>query len=140
MPGGRSGASVPPAGKVLVDTSAWIDFFSGDAAAIQTLEELMNDDRIVTCGQVTLELLQGTRDEKALSKVEQRLSLWAYEAERPEDFREAARIYARLRWKGITIPSSDCLIAALAMRHGAAVYATDPHFGNIRGLELFVAR
>jgi predicted nucleic acid-binding protein len=36
--------------------------------------------------------------------------------------------------------SSDCLIAAFAMRHGAAVCATDPHFANIPGLELFRAR
>jgi len=57
--------------------------------------------------------------------------LWEYEAELPEDFIEAARIYSQLRWKGITLPPSDCLIAALAKRRQLPIYAHDPHFEEI---------
>jgi len=63
--------------------------------------------------------------------------MWPHEAETAANFREAARIYARLRWKGITLPAADCLIAALAMRCGFVVYATDSHFEHIPDLRLY---
>ena len=96
----------------------------------------MNEDRIVVCGQVTQEVLQGARDERSLTKLEYAMSTWSHVAETPADFVEAARLYARLRWKGVTVPPSDCLIAALAKRCALAVFATDPHFGMIPGLRL----
>jgi predicted nucleic acid-binding protein len=53
------------------------------------------------------------------------------EGETPEDFMEAARIFSELRWKGITIPPSDCLIASVAKRLKLAFYAHDPDFDLI---------
>ena len=38
------------------------------------------------------------------------------EAEEPADFVEAARIFPQVRWKGVTLPPSNGLIASLAMR------------------------
>ena len=72
----------------------------------------------------------------AFAKLEQELAIWAYEAETPEDFREAAHVYARLRWKGMTVPASDCLIAAVAKRCDLLVCATDPHFEALPGVRL----
>jgi hypothetical protein len=124
-------------GKVLVDTSAWVDYFAGGEQIVSALSDPIDDDRVVICGQVQQELLQGTRDEKMFAKLERELSIWPYEAETAADFREAARVYAHLRWKGTTIPAADCLIAALAMRCGLEVYATDSHFAHIPGLRLY---
>jgi hypothetical protein len=129
---------VAGADRVLVDTSAWIDYFAGDARIVPALDALMQDDAVVTCGQVVLEVLQGTRDERAFAKLEQQLSIWTYEAETAADFREAALVYARLRWKGTTIPTTDCLIAAVAKRCDLRVCASDPHFSSVPGLRLFV--
>src|SRR5437879_4140656 len=102
--------------RVLVDTSAWLDYFAGAAPAVSVLDGLMNEDRIVICGQVTQEVLQGARDDRSLTKLEHAMFTWSHVAEVPEDFVEAARLYARLRWKGVTVPPSDCLIAAVAKR------------------------
>lgn len=124
-------------GNVLVDTSAWVDYFAGDERIVGALSGPIDDDRVVICGQVTQELLQGTRDEKVFAKLERELSIWPYEAENASDFREAAHLYAHLRWKGVTIPAADCLIAALAKRCGFAVCATDPHFAHIPDLRLY---
>ena len=126
-------------GKILVDTSVWVDFFAGDEPVARTLRPLLMARRVVMCGQVMQEVLQGTRDANALTKMEHQMAMWPYEAETPIDFVEAARIYARLRWKGVTVPSADCLIAALAKRCGLAVYATDPHFARIPDLRLLDA-
>ncbi|MBI4888945.1 MAG: PIN domain-containing protein [Acidobacteria bacterium] len=121
---------------VLVDTSVWIDFLTGDSAAADLLGRLRNSHRIAICGQIKQEVLQGSRDRKALATLEQELSIWDYEAEQPEDFVNAARLYAGLRWKGVTLPAADCLIAAVAKRRGWPVCATDPHFRDIPGITL----
>jgi predicted nucleic acid-binding protein len=124
-------------GRILVDTSAWIDFLAGDARTVRALEQPMDDRRVVICGQVKQEVLQGARDAKAFARLEKDMSLWEYEPEAPPDYDAAARTYARLRWKGITVPPSDCLIAAVARRCGLAVYATDPHFRQIPDIQRF---
>lgn len=123
--------------RVLVDTSVWIDFLRGDRSVVAQLESLRLRDRIVVCGQIVQEVLQGSRDASAFDKLERRFSIWEAEAEEPGDFRDAARIYARLRWKGITVPPSDCLVAAVAKRAGFQVYATDPDFDRIPDLQRY---
>jgi predicted nucleic acid-binding protein len=120
--------------RVLVDSSIWIDFFRGAAPAIAAMAWITKTKRIVICGQVKQEVLQGSRDAKALEKLEKQMSIWEYEAEAPEDFSEAVRIFAGLRWKGITIPPGDCLIAALARRLSLTLYASDPDFDSIPGI------
>lgn len=124
-------------GKVLVDTSAWVDYFAGDEKVVGALGDPIDDDRVVICGQVKQELLQGTRDERMFAKLERELSIWPYEAEIAADFREAAHLYAQLRRKGVTLPAADCLIAALAKRCGFVVCATDPHFEHVPDLRLY---
>lgn len=123
--------------RVLVDTSAWIDHLAGDARIMHALERPMADRRVVICGQIKQEVLQGARDAKAFGRLQRDMSLWAYEAEAPPDYEEAARIYAQLRWKGVTVPPSDCLIAAVSKRCGLAICATDPHFRQIPDMQLF---
>lgn len=127
MPGGDS---------VLVDSSAWIDFLSGDAETVATIARLKDSQPIVICGQIKQEVLQGSRDARALATLERQFSVWGYEPEQPEDFVKAARLYAGLRSNGVTVPAADCLIAAVAQRCGFAIYATDPHFKSIPGTKL----
>jgi predicted nucleic acid-binding protein len=127
--------AVPADDRVLVDTSVWVDFLRGNAQVASRLDILRRSHQIVICGQVLQEVLQGSRDAPALGKLERQFSIWDLEPERPEDFREAARIYARLRWKGVTVPPSDCLIAAVATKRGLPLYATDPDFDHVPGLK-----
>jgi predicted nucleic acid-binding protein len=124
-------------GRVLVDSSVWIDFFRGTHDAVKTLGAIIKDGRVVICGQILQEVLQGSRDANAFEKIERKMSLWEYEAEQAVDFRLAARLFAQLRWADITVPPSDCLIAAVAKRCGIPIYASDPHFGKIPQVRLF---
>ena len=116
---------------VLVDSSVWIDFFRGNEPAVKTIASLSKTVRIVICGQVKQEVLQGSRDTKAFAKLQVQMSIWNYEPESQDDFVEAARIFSALRWKGITIPPSDCLIAALAKRLNLLLCTHDPDFDYI---------
>ncbi len=126
---------MPASNRVLVDTSVWVDFLRGNPEVVSKLESLRRSHEIVVCGQILQEVLQGSRDASALGRLERQFTIWALEEERPEDYREAARIYARLRWKGITVPPSDCLIAAVAKRRGLPLYATDPDFNHVPDLK-----
>jgi predicted nucleic acid-binding protein len=123
--------------KVLVDSSVWIDFLRGEKQAADNLPPLMKTDRIVICGQVKQEVLQGSRDLKSFQKLENQISVFEYVPEGPEDFILAARIFATQRWQGATIPPSDCLIAAVAIRLNAVIYSHDPDFEQIPEVKLY---
>ena len=123
--------------EVLVDSSVWVDYFNGQDKTVETLNSLIRTRRIVVCGQIRQEVLQGSRNEKALAKLEKHMALWQSAAEEPTDFTEAARIFARLRWKGITIPPADCLIAAVAIRQNLLLYANDTDFDQIPRLQRY---
>ena len=122
--------------RVLVDSSVWIDFFRGTESAVSSIASITKTNRIVICGQIKQEVLQGSRDLKAFQKLEKQMSIWDYEPEAPEDFTEAARIFSQLRWKGITLPPSDCLVAALAKRLHLPLHTLDPDFNSIPDLPL----
>ncbi len=123
--------------RILVDTSVWMDFLRGEPEAVKALSSLTRTRRVVICGQIRQEILQGSRDEKAFSKLEKELAIWESETEEPADFVEAARIFARLRWKGITIPPTDCLIASIAIRRKLQLFTFDEDFDRIPNLQRY---
>ena len=128
---------MPGDAKVLVDASVWIDFLQGQDDVVAALNLLITSGRVVVCGQVLQEVLQGSRDEKAFAKLEGQMALWHAEVEAPADFIEAARVFARLRWRGVTIPPTDCLVAAVALRRKLLLYANDTDFDEIPGLKRY---
>jgi predicted nucleic acid-binding protein len=123
--------------KVLVDSSVWIDFLRNEREAVTVVTNLVKSERIVICGQILQEVLQGSRDEKAFKRLEKEMAIWKSEKEEPEDFVEAAHIFARLRWKGITIPPTDCLVAAIAIRRNLQLFAHDEDFDDIPNLRRY---
>ena len=121
----------------LVDTSVWIEAFRGrDQRLRETVDKLLDQERVVLCGLVELELLQGFRaDERALfaSLFE---ALPYAEVDR-QDWRAAGFLQAGLRSRGITIPATDALIAALCLRHDLSILTLDKHFDQIPQLRQF---
>ena len=114
--------------RVLVDSTVWIDYFSGRETAQTTrLEQcFQNRDEICHCGFVLLEVLQGIRDEKELITVKQQFENLIYLEDNRSTFELGATIYRELRRKGITIRNSiDCLIAAVVMQHDVAFLEND---------------
>jgi len=121
-------------GKVLIDSSVWIDFLNGRDDVVAAVTLLIRSGRVVVCGQVLQEVLQGSRDDKAFTKLEGQMAAWPAEIEEPADFVEAARLFARLRWRGVTVPPTDCLMAAVAIRRKLLLYANDVDFDAIPGV------
>ncbi len=117
---------------VLVDSSVWIGFFSGhepDVARVKNLLAVVN--RVVICGVVIQEVVQGIRSERRRDHVAGRLSLLPFVEAGCEEHLEAAELYAGLRKRGITVPPADALIATLSIRNRHELLTCDRHFDAI---------
>ncbi len=118
----------------LVDTSVWIDFFRGVAFVKELLTKLIGRDRVFTAGPVLFELLQGIKSPEERGQVKEALLSVNFLEMTPEDWEGAALISRELRSKGITIPTTDLLLAQLAKSHDLEIISLDPHFDQIPGV------
>ena len=116
---------------ILPDTSWWVDLLR-DAAHLGEARARFHE--LVTCGPVLQEVLQGWREEAATQDLRLALlNIPAIADPMPlEIFLQAAEIYREGRRRGYTIRSTtDCLIAAIAIEHGATVWHKDRDFTGI---------
>jgi len=119
---------------IVVDTSAWVDFFQGRTTTVASrLERLIEVQADVAITEtILMEVLAGATGE-ALARI--RAELIARPILRLEglaDFEEAAQIYRTCRSEGHTLRSQlDCLIAVPVIRHGASLLHNDRDFETI---------
>jgi hypothetical protein len=120
---------------IVVDTSAWVDFFRGRATPVaSTLEHLIDVQADVAITEtILMEVLAGATPGEALARI--RAELIARPILRLEglaDFEEAAQIYRTCRSAGHTLRNQlDCLIAVPVIRHGASLLHNDGDFETI---------
>lgn len=117
---------------ILLDTSVWIEVFRKKSPL--RLEDHVDLDEVVTCLPVVQEVLQGFRDEGAYRKAH--VAMFAFpllEAPMGQPvFEDAVRLYRTARRAGLTVRSStDCLIAACALRHDVEVVHRDRDFPSL---------
>jgi predicted nucleic acid-binding protein len=121
-------------GDVLADTSVWIEYFRrGKGKASDLLDELLEQDRVVLCGVVEMELLRGVRSTERKELESLLRSLHFVETLR-EDFIAAGNMLNRLRAKGVTVPATDALISAVCCRKDLLMLSLDEHFARFPGL------
>ncbi|MEW6218023.1 MAG: PIN domain nuclease [Thermodesulfobacteriota bacterium] len=120
---------------VLVDTSIWIDFFQApESDAATLLSSLIKDhNRVILCGIVLQEILQGIRERRSHDLVREHLLRFPFLETDRETWLLAASLYRDLRSHGITVPPLDVTIAALAIQHGTKLLTRDDHFRAIAG-------
>ncbi|MBA3773778.1 MAG: PIN domain nuclease [Ramlibacter sp.] len=125
---------------MIADTSAWIEMLraSGSAADMRLKQALLKRQRLLMPDVVYQELLQGVPSPQKFMALQAQLD--AVPAFLPADARETARqaamLYARCRWQGITIRSpNDCLIAACAIEAGEPLLHADRDFERIAAIE-----
>lgn len=124
----------------LVDSSVWIEFLrSTGSSAHLWLAERIATTAVAVTEPVELEVLVGVREQDALD-TERLLRSGELIAVAPtEDFHAGAAIYRQVRRTGRTIRSvNDCLIAAVALRHGVPLAHRDADFdviAEVTGLE-----
>jgi len=120
---------------VLPDTCAWIDFFNGrNTPLADSLAQALNDRDVISCGVVMYELFQGVRSVRESDVLRAAFSSLRYLEMDRDLWLSAAQISASLRGKGITLPFSDIIIAALAYHHDLVVLTVDQHFRQVPDL------
>jgi predicted nucleic acid-binding protein len=131
---------------ILVDTSAWVEFDRATGSSIDTrLTELIaTTDDVAVSEPVIMEILAGARDDRRardLRRLMDRFPLMRFDA--AVDFDGATRIYRTCRGSGVTPRGMvDCMIAAVALRHGASLLAADSDLdrvAHVMGIEIETA-
>ena len=120
-------------GRVLVDTSAWIDALrkDGDREVRVAVHGVMADGTAVLCDMVRVELWNGARgraEQDMLRELDKELECVTTSPQVWEAAVELARACGR---KGVTLPATDLLIAACADYHSLGLLHHDRHFDEI---------
>jgi len=123
---------------VLIDTCLWVPFFNRPQSdEKRAIDLLLDDDRVALIGPVLTEVLIGFRRDEHADWVASVLRGVRFVEVLWDDWRAAAKIGRRLAAGHHTLPVSDLVLAAVAIRRGIAVYSTDPHFNLIAELKRF---
>lgn len=123
---------------ILVDTSALVEYdrATGSHADRRMADLIASGTTVATTEPVMMEALSGARDdvrERDLRRMLRAFDLLPFDP--VTDFEGAARVYRLCRKAGVTPRGLiDCMIAAVAMRHGAALLAHDTDFVRMAGV------
>lgn len=116
---------------LLVDSSVWIDIertIGSDGTRFLASRD--DIDELATTGAIVQEVLQGFRSDKKCEMWRDRFwGMLILEPRELSTYEVAAHLYRSARAKGFTIRKpNDCLIAALALEHGALLVHNDRDF------------
>jgi hypothetical protein len=116
---------------LLLDSSVWIDAHRGRATEATRFVEMRDDqEEIATTGIIFQEVLQGIRLDSEYEWM--RNALWSALILEPRElstYEIAAQLHRAARAAGFTIRKpNDCLIAAVALEHGALLVHNDRDF------------
>jgi predicted nucleic acid-binding protein len=131
---------------ILADTSAWVEYDRATGSPVhRRLAELISTDGPLSVTEpVIMEVLAGARsDSRALDLRRLLLRFTLLTFDTASDFDAAARLYRRCRATGFTPRGMvDCMIVAVAWRHGASLLAQDSdlqRLAQIAGIQLDLA-
>lgn len=124
----------------LVDTNVWIGYFRRrkdrkNLKIIRLLKDLEKTARVVTCGLILAEFIQGLGRSQKESMARRILESHEYLTSSKEIYILAGELSRDLARKGFKTPLSDCLIAAIAIAYGVTLVTDDSHFKRFSGLK-----
>jgi len=123
---------------VLVDTSIWIEYFNHrDSENGEALEGLLREGRVVIAGIVLTELLQGAKIKREFDAILDSIVALPFFDATLNTWIEAGRISYSLRKRGVTVPTTDVIIASLAIERHCLLFSLDSHFDRIPGIKRY---
>jgi predicted nucleic acid-binding protein len=115
----------------LVDSSAWVDFFRGDRAAVTRVDALLADARAAISGPIYAEVTSGARSQADFERLRSRLASLDWLGE-PEDlWNDVARARFLLAREGFQASIVDLMIAATANAAKQTLLTRDRDFVRI---------
>jgi len=117
----------------LIDTSAWILALRRESSSLarSEIDRLIEKDLAATAGIVKLELLCGARTTGEYKELKEDLEALVQLEITQETWDRASHLAYSLRRKGLTLPSADVLIVAVASENGCNLIHADHHFDLI---------
>ncbi len=116
----------------LVDSNVFITLLRAGIDPVAWLGERFED--IYTCGMVRLEVVRGQRLPKQRDALAAFFDILCNVPMDNKLWEEATELGWKMDRRGMTLPSSDIVIAACALRAGVPVLSGDSHFNAIPGL------
>jgi len=124
--------------RVLIDTSIWVEFLRGrDREMVESVGDLIRTQRAVLCGIVLSELLAGVKGKKERDLLKQTLDALEYAEASRATWTSVGEMSSSLRHKGIGVPLTDLIVAAMALENHYEILTLDSHFDRIPGLKRF---
>ena len=114
---------------ILVDSSVWIDFLSSrPGPGGRELRRLIEQgEPLALTGVVVTEVLQGLK--RDVKRIESYLRLFEMlEANGFDTYRNAAIFFRVARSHGVSLTTTDALIASIAVQNAAALFSLDRDF------------
>ena len=116
---------------LLLDSTVWIDAQRGRTTdAVRFVDTRDDHEEVATTGIIFQEVLQGIRAQADYERMRQ--AMWSVLILEPRElstYEIAAQLHRSARARGFTIRKpNDCLIAAIALEHGALLVHNDRDF------------
>ena len=121
-------------GEVLVDTSAWLDFFrSYDSPHAEILDELLDHEMVCTAKVIMAEIIPGAKSPKQFQELKDYFAALPQVVEPPDLWERIMDLQFRLRKVGVdgmSIP--DLIIAVTAHAGEKSILTKDKDFKQIQ--------
>ena len=117
---------------ILVDTSAWIEFFRGRDPVASMVDDALAQGSTALCGPIATELRRGLRDPRERKIVLELLESCEMLEQPPGLWEEAGELGFLLRRRGVTPKTLDLLIAVYALSHSADLLTSDKDFSAMQ--------
>jgi predicted nucleic acid-binding protein len=121
---------------VIVDTSAWVEYFRGGVPnVVEKVDRCLDRDLVGIGDLVYCEVMQGIRSPRARGEVSSLLlSLPRFEMVRFDVAEKSAANFRLLRSKGVTVRKTiDVLIGTFCAEHGLPLVHCDSDFDLMAG-------
>jgi predicted nucleic acid-binding protein len=127
---------------ILADSSALIEYFrrGGAPAAQEAVAAAIADDLLAFNGIIFVEVVGFAADERERQALVASFGAFHRLALEEGDFDLAATIGFDLRRHGRTVPATDLIIAACAIRARAELLHLDDHFADVAKVSALAAR
>lgn len=117
----------------LIDSSVWIDYYhpQGPLKLKQRLQERLEQGTVATIGLIAVEVIQGAPTSTILAALQEDFLGLHWLDMTQAVWLEAARLGARLRQLGLSVPATDVVIASAALHHHCHLWHRDQDFTHL---------
>ncbi len=118
--------------RLLVDSSAWIDYFRGVQEAVARIDPALADGRAAISGPVYAEVVSGSRDAETMDRLARLLKSLDWLPEPRDVWEKVGRARFLLGRQGFQASIVDLYLAVTASEAGCDLLTRDRDFERIR--------